>query len=167
MNLSLAPVAAQIQLNTHVAPGSEIAERVRLDLTGANAPVEASRRSYDPYWDGPIAQPSQPGDFSVKTTANAKPALAAAASAVRDAIVGIDLLHAAPFDSSKNVDSYAMIHLTFAERPTGLDHLRPFQDVDGRWTIGLNTSTDDLLADPSLASVVNAARSVLAAVPRA
>ncbi|MCB0878914.1 MAG: hypothetical protein KDC46_08035 [Thermoleophilia bacterium] len=163
--MNVSPSSVNIHMSTKLDWNRTVADHVALDLAPASAPVDASHGTYDPLWDGPYAQPAQPGDWHSTAAANATPQLATATGALRDAIAGLDLTHAQPYDQRDPAQSYATIHVSFPARPEGIDHLRPFQDHDGTWTVGLRTSLDDLFVDPTLAPIVDAARDVLAATP--
>lgn len=137
-----------------------------LDVDFGRGTVSASRQVYDPLWDGPVAQPADPRDWRASGTTAASPKLASAVSALRDAIAGVDLLKV-PYRQSDSAE-YANVHLTFAERPVGLDHLHPYQEPGtrgrvGSWTVMVHTSLNDLFVDPQLAPLVDAARAVSAA----
>jgi hypothetical protein len=124
--------------------------------------VDAYRSVYDPLWDGPVAQPADPRDWSVAGRhTDTSPALAAAASALRDAVTGTDLVRVPRRDADST--EYATIYVTYADRPVGADHLHPFQQRNGTWTLPMRTSLNDLFVDPQLGAIVEAARAVAAA----
>lgn len=161
------PTAVNVNLSTQNGWKETRTEHASLRLDAPDAPVRAHDTRHDPLWDGPYAQPARPGDWRGEVQANATPRLEAATGALRDAVLGVDLLAMERFDSSLNGRAYGTVHLTFAERPVGLDHLKPFESHAGSWTIGLRTSLDDLFADPRLAPVVDATREVIAAAREA
>jgi hypothetical protein len=133
-----------------------------LDVDFGRGTVNAYRSVYDPLWDGPVPQPADPRDWRATGTTAASPRLATAVAALRDAAAGVDLL-TVPNGTATSADEYATFHLTFAERPTGVDHLRPYQERDGSWTVMTRTSLNDLFVDPQLGPLVEAARAVGAA----
>lgn len=128
---------------------------------GTNATVDAGRMVFDELWDGPVAPPVDPRDWNAMRHADAMPLLQAALGGLRDALVGADLAHVPAANATPG--NFATIHATYAQRPVGLDHLHPFRERDGSWTVPLRTSLDDLFVEPHLAPVVAAAQSVLAA----
>lgn len=122
--------------------------------------LTASSRLVDESWDIGGA-PAHPGDWSRSVAAESTPALARAMSALQDAATGADLTRSSgTFTSAQD---YAGVHLRFAARPVGLDHLRPYAERDGSWSVYVRTSLDDLFEDPQVLRIVDAARAVLAA----
>jgi hypothetical protein len=157
------PTAVTVNVSTLAdgdRPGLHSAEH--LDVDFANGKVDASRSIFDPLWDGPVAQPADPRDWRASGTTAASPRLANAVSALRDAIGGVDLLQTPNGDATSALE-YATFHLTYAQRPEGLEHLRPYQERDGSWTVMTRTSLGDLFVDPQLGPLVEAARAVGAA----
>jgi hypothetical protein len=136
------------------------AERLQMGFA-PDAKLTAGRQVYDQLWDGPVPQPTDPRDWDATTTADATPKLAAATAALRDALTGLDLTRVPRAESSSH--EYANVHLTYAQRPVGVDGLHVYQERDGSWTVPMHTSLNDLFVDPVLAPVVDAARAVLAA----
>lgn len=157
------PTAVNVNLSTHVAWNEARSEHVAMRLDAADATIDAHDGRYDPLWDGPYAEPARPGNWQGTVAATATSQLQAAATALRDAVQAVDLLATERRDASQTGRSYGTIHLSFDERPVGLDHLKPFESHTGGWTVGLRTSLDDLFADPRLAPLVDAARDVIAA----
>ncbi|MCW2923886.1 MAG: hypothetical protein JWM98_1290 [Thermoleophilia bacterium] len=131
------------------------ADSVNVDATGARM----SQSTYDPLWDGPYAQPAQPGDWNrTVAAADTSPALAQALDGLRASVASLDWSRTSPEMTAG--PAYATLHATFAERPAGAT--QAWQERDGTWTAYARTSLDDLLADPTLAPVVVAARAALA-----
>ncbi|MCW2927393.1 MAG: hypothetical protein JWM86_1361 [Thermoleophilia bacterium] len=162
-----APISVIVNLSTaaphhHPRYGDRVASNVRAAFSEPDATVEASVSTYDPLWDGPYAQPADPSDWQVERTAASSPVLAAAVAGLRDAIAGADLATLPKAETTSDPD-YATFHVRYAAKPVGLDHLRPWQERDGSWTVYLRTPLGTLFDEPRLAPLVEAARSVLAA----
>ncbi len=157
-----APTHVRIHVNTPADGtsrwGDERRESLDLDLAGS-APLTASVDVADPYWDGPYAEPDGPEDWRGSRPLDASPARARSVQGLRDAVAALDLVGRTP--AGHVGIGYANVFLTFAERPEGLDHLKPFQDHRDQWTVRLTTSVDDLLVDPTLTPIVDAAREVV------
>lgn len=136
---------------------------VALDAAGRATRLDAGRVLADPYQDEAPPTYRVPTDhrtWSAGVDLPARADLTAAVEQLRDDVAGLDWSSLTARPAHLTDAEHAVLHLRFAARPEGLDHLRPIEGADGIWHVRVQTSLD-LLAQPALTPVVDAARAVL------
>lgn len=145
-------------------------ENLSVDFSGGAPVVEATRTTYDPTWDGPYAQPTDPSDRRVTFTP------VPTSGAVSDAVAGLrslmssdrlatlpDTADSATWENTawpSSRRSYASATLYFADEPRELANLHATRMSDGRWMAHVGGEPGTLLTPQAFTDLLDGAAAV-------
>ncbi len=162
------PSSIQLQVVSQVAPMLNSAQSVDVAVRpdGSTGDVTVGRDIYNPYEDETPADyrpPADPRRWKADPAATAAaPGGRGAVDGMREALDAVDWSKVERHAATATDREHVRIALRFAERPEGMDHLKPvWSSYDKTWFVGVRSSSD-LFASPQLAPVVEAAYAVLA-----